>query len=103
VTEQESATPIKCFEYLACERPLIVRDIPELSFVAEEEVGVQVGEIDERAIADAVEYLYGLEEGERKAMGKRGREYVLKNHTWDRLVDMVLEDVSQIPKANIEK
>jgi glycosyltransferase involved in cell wall biosynthesis len=103
VTEQESATPIKCFEYLACERPLIARDIPELSFVAEEEVGVQIEEIDEGAIADAVEYLYGLEEGERKAMGESGRKYVIENHTWDRLVDMVLEDLSQIPKANIEK
>jgi glycosyltransferase involved in cell wall biosynthesis len=103
VTEQESATPIKCFEYLACERPLIARDIPELSFVAEEDVGVQIEEIDEGAIADAVEYLYGLEEGERKAMGESGRKYVIENHTWDRLVDMVLEDLSQIPKANIEK
>jgi len=93
VTEQESATPIKCFEYLACERPVIVRDIPELGFVSDEEVGVQVDEINEEDIADAIERLYGIGEDNRKEMGKKGRAYVLKNHTWDRLVDTVLEDV----------
>lgn len=103
VTEQESATPIKCFEYLACERPVIVRNIPELGFVVKEEVGVQVDEIDGKAIGDAIERLYELGENKRKDMGERGREYVLENHTWDRLVDIVLEDLSQIPKANIEK
>jgi len=103
VTEQDSATPIKCFEYLACERPVIVRDIPELGFVAEEDVGTQIEEIDEREIADAIKKMYEKEESKRKEMGERGREYVLENHTWDRLVDMVLKDLSQIPKANIEK
>ena len=93
VTEQDSATPIKCFEYLACERPVIVRDIPELGFVAEENVGVQVNEIDESKIADAIEKLYEIGEEGRDSMGERGREYVLENHTWDRLVDVVLRDV----------
>ena len=94
VTQQDSATPIKCFEYLACERPLIVRDIPEMEFVAEKNVGTLVSEIQEDNIADAIRRLYDVGEQKRNEMGERGREYVLKNHTWNAFVDEVVEYLS---------
>lgn len=96
VTEQESATPIKCFEYLACERPVLAREIPDLEFIAEENVGLQVCEVDDEAVADAIRELYGMTQERRLEMGERGRAYVLENHTWDALVDQVLGDLELI-------
>lgn len=93
VTQQDSATPIKCFEYLACERPLIVRDIPEMKFVSEENVGVQVTGIQEDNIAKAIRQLYNMDDQTRIQMGKVGRKYVLENHTWNIFVDEVVKDL----------
>lgn len=93
VTQQDSATPIKCFEYLACERPLIVRDIPEMKFVTEENLGVEVTEIREENIAKAIRQLYNTDDQTRIQMGKAGRKYVLENHTWNIFVDEVIKDL----------
>jgi glycosyltransferase involved in cell wall biosynthesis len=43
-------------------------------------------------IADVIEQFAELPAEERRKMGKRGREYIVEHHTWDRLPEMVLED-----------
>lgn len=96
VTEQESATPIKCFEYLACERPVLAREIPDLGFISEKNLGLQVEDVDDQTVAGAIREFYGMTEERRLEMGERGRAYVLENHTWDALVDQVLGDLELI-------
>lgn len=94
--KMESATPIKCFEYLATERPVIVSDVSELGFVEREALGVVVDEVQPDQIADAIVELHEMDSPERREMGERGREYVVENHTWDAFVEEVLDDVRRV-------
>lgn len=92
VRSQESGTPVKVFEYLACERPVIVRDMEELSFVDELEVGRTVPEPEPGRIAEAIGELHGAGRDRRLEMGERGRDYVERERTWDAFVQRILDD-----------
>lgn len=91
VSDQDSATPIKIFEYLACARPVIARNIDELSVITDRNLGRLVRR-DPAAIGTAIEELYETSQAERHSMGTRGRAYVEQNRTWDAAVDRVLDD-----------
>ncbi|SEH46306.1 Glycosyltransferase involved in cell wall bisynthesis [Halopenitus malekzadehii] len=91
VSHQGSATPIKCFEYLACERPLIVQNVDDMTFVADRDIGQLVDSVSSENIATAIEMLAELDDSELEAMGQRGREYVLRNHTWKGFADTIVE------------
>lgn len=89
------SNPIKCYEYLACERPVITSDTPEFDFVERENLGITVETPDPESIRNAIVEFAGMGEGERKAMGRRGREYVTENCTWDRFPEKFLADFGQ--------
>lgn len=91
VSDQDSATPVKIFEYLACARPVIARNIEELSFINSRDLGRLVPREPE-AIGTAIQELSDLAPTKRKAMGRRGREYVKENQTWDATVNRILDD-----------
>jgi len=91
VSDQDSATPVKIFEYLACARPVIVRDITEMSFVRDRDLGRLV-ERSSQQVGTAIQALSEKTRSGRLEMGRRGREYVEKNRTWDAAVDQVLND-----------
>lgn len=82
--------PIKCYEYLATGRPIITISFPEFEFVSRENVGVTVDEPTVAEITQAIETVYTMDESKRTAMGQRGREYVLDNHTWDALAEKIV-------------
>ncbi|WP_232702146.1 glycosyltransferase family 4 protein [Halobacterium wangiae] len=90
VSHQGSATPIKCFEYLSCERPILVHEVADLNFVSEQDVGRLVQSVVPEYIASGVEELAALSESDREEMGGRGREYVIQNHTWRGFVDDIV-------------
>jgi len=92
VSHQGSATPIKCFEYLACERPILVHKVADLDFVSELDIGRQVQSVVPDDIAAGVDELAALSDSEREEMGARGREYVIQNHTWRGFVDYIVSD-----------
>jgi len=94
--KMESATPIKCFEYLAAGRPVIVNEMPEMAFVAEQNLGSTVSTVTPESIAEAIEVLSQLDEAERAAMGNRARTYVLNNHTWQSAAESVVGDLSAL-------
>lgn len=87
------SNPIKCQEYLVCERPIITSRKAELQFVEEVEAGVAIQALGGTEVADAVRLLASRSPGERAAMGRRGRRYVLEHHTWSRLVDLIRDRV----------
>ncbi|WP_157525995.1 glycosyltransferase [Halorientalis sp. IM1011] len=89
------SNPIKCYEYLACERPVLTSTSPEFEFVAAVDAGVALDRVTTVTVADALRTLREKSNEERVRMGKRGCEYVLKNHTWDRVASVLLESATQ--------
>lgn len=86
------SNPIKNYEYLACERPIITTDqTPEFTFVKEINAGMTVDNVSVDEIVAVIRKFEAIPLAERLKMGSRGREYVVENHTWDALAEMVVE------------
>jgi len=76
-------SPLKLFETLACGVPAIVTDWPGQSdLVREHRCGLVVRPDDPIDLARAVAHLYEDAE-KRQAMGRRGREIIVQEHSWD--------------------
>lgn len=74
--------PLKVFETLACDVPVIVTDFPgQADLVREHECGLVVPDQDPQAVARAVAYLREHPE-ERDSMGGRGGDAVRREHSW---------------------
>jgi glycosyltransferase involved in cell wall biosynthesis len=73
---------IVALEAMACGKPLVVSDIPELRYVMQSEAGISFKTGDALSLAQSMKDLMAT--SERKEMGQRGREYV-KGFTWDRI------------------
>jgi glycosyltransferase involved in cell wall biosynthesis len=86
------SNPIKIYEYLACERPVITTRTPELRFVEREKVGIAMEDVTVKSVHDALIDLYESSTKEREAMGRRGREYVSQHHSWAAVVDELVRD-----------
>jgi glycosyltransferase involved in cell wall biosynthesis len=77
---------LRVFSYLACARPVIGSDIPGLGDMLEkEEIGTSFPMGDHNALARRLIELLGIPERARE-MGERGRQFVLENHSWERIV-----------------
>lgn len=75
-------SPIKLYEALACGVPVIVTDFPgQADLVRSFRCGLVIPPGDPEAIAHAVGRLYHEEET-RSALGRNGREAILKHHSW---------------------
>ncbi len=77
----------KLFDYLATGKPLILAGSPVNNPVQEAQCGLTVPPGDPRALAEAIIKLYQMPPEERKAMGKRAREYVEKYYDIRKLAD----------------
>lgn len=89
-------SPLKVYEILASGVPAIVTDIPgQVEIVREHECGIVIPPEDPVALARAVADLHANPELAR-AMGARGRQAVVEQHSWDRRAadtDALLERV----------
>ena len=80
--------PLKVFESLACGVPVIVTDFPGMAdLVKENGCGIVIPPEDPEALARAVRYIHDHPE-ERLRMGHRGRELIVKEHSWDNRANM---------------
>ncbi len=80
--KSRKASPIKIFEYLACERPVVTSDVDDIGdFVKSCGGGLAVEPEDERALADAVRWLL-LHPDHATNMGRSGRKAVLERRSW---------------------
>lgn len=86
----------KLFDYLAASKPLIVGGSPKNNPVEEADCGLTVPLRDPQALAEAVIKLYQMPEEERKAMGRRGREYVEKYHDIAKLAERLEEVLEEV-------
>lgn len=86
------ASPLKIFEYMACERPFISSKIAGLEeIIKNSNAGVIVTPEDPIELAGAIDGLLG--DNVRAArMGKYGKNYILDtSYTWDKNIDTILE------------
>ncbi len=76
--------PLKVFEALASGVPVIVSDFPGMADLARGcGCGLVVPSEDPYSLAEAVNFLYN-NSSVREAMGRKGRELVSKEHSWDK-------------------
>jgi glycosyltransferase involved in cell wall biosynthesis len=73
----------KIAEYMKARRPVIFATRAKTSIVRELGCGAHVKPGDPRAIANAVLGLRGLSAAERAAMGRAGREFVVRHRTYE--------------------
>ena len=82
------ASPTKFVEYLAFARPTVGNDHPEHTMIAQASQGALTVEWSPAGFADAI--LWCLDHPqEAQAMARRGREWVGRHRTYDRLAEMV--------------
>jgi len=93
--EKTGISPLKIYEYLACEKPVISSRIKNLEFIQRESVGALVEPEKPLELANAIIHLLNNEKL-RYQMGKNGRIYVETNHSWKiaaKKLNMVCEEV----------
>jgi glycosyltransferase involved in cell wall biosynthesis len=82
VDPERPSNPIKLYEYLACERPVITSRTDELEFIQRENFGATLDTLSPESIKTGIEQLGALSATERQEMGHRARNYIQNNHTW---------------------
>lgn len=92
-------SPTKLVEYLALGLPVVANDHPEqAAMLARCRAGVCVP-WRARHFARAIEWLLARPDAERRAMGARGREYVLSHRTYARIADDVERALLQVARG----
>lgn len=90
VNPDRPSNPIKCYESLACERPVITSYAPELEFINQEGGGIVLNDVDIPRITTAIRDLRDTPRSELLQMGEQGRQYVLEHHTWAKIAQEIL-------------
>jgi len=84
-------SPNKLFDYMMAGKPIINAISAGNDLVAESGCGISIPPEDPVAIAEAIKKLIDMSPLEREEMGRRGREYVIKNHDYKVLAKRFLE------------
>lgn len=74
--------PITIMEVLACEKAVVISDIPELAYAVKNRTGISFRTGDCHSLFLSMKEI--AQNNEKSKMGKRGRELV-KNLTWDKI------------------
>lgn len=78
-------SPNKIFEYMYSGKPIISAISTKKDIVSMAKCGISVEAENPQAIADAILRLYNMSPEQRSEMGKNGKEFVLKHHTYEKL------------------
>ena len=84
----EFAQPLKVLEYMACGRPVVVTPLREQRRLAEESGGGIVA--DGFGSSEIAEAILRCLRGGGAEVGKRGRAYVVKNHSQPAVIDALM-------------
>lgn len=93
----------KLFDCMTAARPVIFAVESSNNPIEEAQCGLAVPPRDPEALAEAVIRLYKMPEEERKAMGRRGREYVEKYHAVPILADKLIQCIEGITIRGTER
>lgn len=100
------ASPMKIYEYLACNKPVVASNIPGISDLLNNSGGgIAVTPENPEELADAVIKIL-KDKKFRENMTEKGRKYILKYHTWENVAKRVFEilvDTETRMKANENK
>ncbi len=87
--EQIGISPLKLFEYMACERPVVATELPGISGVIRNaDAGLLYAAENPKDLAAQLLALYANSDLARK-FGRNGRNYVAENHSWDRVAEQI--------------
>ncbi len=88
--------PGKLFEYMAMQLPIVTSNVGEPAhIVSKAKCGILVPPCNPSAMANALDFLAQNSE-ERRQMGKRGREYLLKNQNFNILGTKLLNFIDSV-------
>lgn len=88
--DETGVAPIKLYEAMASGRPVIATDLPfQRDIVAQTMCGIVISPADPVRLALAVRRLHDDRDG-ADAMGRRGREAVLRGESWQHRADQTL-------------
>jgi glycosyltransferase involved in cell wall biosynthesis len=79
----ESALPLKLFEYMACEKPVISTELPGVRAVADDKIMYATSNDEYKEKIAELHKDMEL----RREMGKTGREFVEENYDWEKIVE----------------
>ena len=83
-------SPLKLYEYMACGEPIVASKISGFEILEQQNAGILVEPENPDELAKAIIKLL-KDEKLREEMGKNGREYVVKNHSWESVARRVAE------------
>lgn len=93
--ERIGLSPLKIYEYLACGKPVVSSRIPNLEFIEKQNVGTLVEPENSEDLAEAIIKLL-KDEKLREEMGRNGREYVVKNHSWENVAKKIAKVCEEV-------
>jgi len=86
----------KLFDYMYSAKPILHAFSGKGDLVTMAKCGLTVEAEDEQAIADGIVKLYSMSAEERESFGKRGKEYVLKHHTYENIAKEFIKTLEEI-------
>jgi glycosyltransferase involved in cell wall biosynthesis len=93
---KDYGSPIKCYEYLSCGRLVLARNTEELRFVKDLGVGYLFDNPGPDEIAEKIAGFMNLGADEIKLRSVLGREFVVKERSWDLLAREIREMVREV-------
>ena len=88
---RESTSPMKLFEYMASERPVVASNLPSIAEILSHERGILVEADNPKALAQGIQK--ALTDAESPARAKRARAWV-EDHTWEKRAKRILEHIN---------
>lgn len=95
--EKSGVSPLKIYEYAACEKAIVTSKLPGLEFIEQHKLGILVEPDSPDGLAAATMKL--LREPElRRQMGENGRRYVVQDHSWESVAKAVADVCEHVIK-----
>jgi glycosyltransferase involved in cell wall biosynthesis len=86
-------SPNKLFDYMMAAKPIVQAIDAGNDLVAESECGISCPAEDPAALAEAVLRLHSMPAAQREAMGRRGKDFVMRHHDYRILARRFLDAV----------
>lgn len=94
-------SPNKLFDYMLAGLPVVFAVQAGNDPVGKSKCGISADPGNPQSVAMALHKIGMLSSAERKAMGERGRSFVLENHTYERLASRYLDLLKPLPAKGI--